>query len=64
MNLDLVDEYRLVLHPIALGKGIPLLKDLNKERKLKLIQAKTFASGAVVLHYQPDRHEETRTGAR
>jgi dihydrofolate reductase len=52
MNLGLLDEYRLRVHPIILGRGIPLFKDLNDRHKLKLIKARTFQSGVVELFYQ------------
>jgi dihydrofolate reductase len=55
MNLDLVDEYRLLVHPIVLGTGIPLFKDVAAERALRLAEARTFPSGVVVLRYERDR---------
>lgn len=55
MNLDLVDEYRLMVHPIVLAKGIPLFKGVTEERRLKLLRTKAFPSGPVLLQYQRDR---------
>ena len=55
MNLDLVDEYRLLVHPILLGDGISLFKNLSAERRLKLVDAKTFPSGVALLQYERDR---------
>ncbi|HEX4207693.1 MAG TPA: dihydrofolate reductase family protein [Ktedonobacteraceae bacterium] len=52
-NFDLVDEYQLLVHPIVLGSGKPLFKDITGSHKLKLITAKTFDSGVVVLYYEP-----------
>jgi len=52
-NLGLIDEYRLRIHPVVLGGGVPLFKDLKEKMDLKLIESKTFRSGVVILHYQP-----------
>ena len=49
----LVDEYRLVINPVALGKGLPLFKDLSTPITLQLVQARTFANGAALHVYQP-----------
>ena len=49
---NLIDEYWLLIHPIVLGKGKPLFKDLQSRIDLKLIETKTFKSGVVVLHYK------------
>jgi dihydrofolate reductase len=50
-NLDLVDEYRLLVHPILLGDGVPLARGL-KEHRLRRTEVRTFESGVVVLRYQ------------
>ena len=50
-KLGLIDEYQIVVHPVILGKGKLLLKDLDIRQKLKLIGTKTFNSGAVELSY-------------
>ena len=49
----LIDEYKLMVHPVALGKGLPLFSGLAKPVDLKVISAKTFNSGAMALVYQP-----------
>ncbi len=49
---DLIDEYRLVVHPVLLGSGKPLFQDIKNRIPLKLVKTKTFNSGAVVLSYQ------------
>ncbi|HYM80770.1 MAG TPA: dihydrofolate reductase family protein [Candidatus Limnocylindria bacterium] len=55
IDLDLVDEYRLMVHPVALGGGKPLFNGLESERRLKLLRSKTFGSGVVLLQYERDR---------
>jgi len=49
---DLIDEYRLVVHPVVLGRGKPLFQALKNRILLKLVKTKTFNSGAVDLSYQ------------
>jgi len=50
-KLGLIDEYQIVVHPVILGKGKLLLKDLNNRQKLKLIETRAYNSGAVELSY-------------
>jgi dihydrofolate reductase len=50
---NLVDELRLMLHPIVLGKGAKLFKDGLGTRVWKLSNTQVFNSGIVVLHYVP-----------
>jgi dihydrofolate reductase len=51
---DLVDEYRLLLHPILLGSGHKLF-GASEVRKLNLTSTRPFTTGAVLLTYVPDR---------
>jgi dihydrofolate reductase len=46
----LVDEYRLIVYPVALGKGLPLF---THPRTLRLLASVTFGTGAVALTYEP-----------
>jgi dihydrofolate reductase len=54
-RLGLIDEYRLVIQPVALGSGLPLFKDLPAPLHLELVEAKTFPTGTVIHVYQPAR---------
>ena len=49
----MVDEYRLVLCPIALGNGRPLFRDKTGSVPMKLLNATTLDRGAVSLIYGP-----------
>ncbi|MEO8392141.1 MAG: dihydrofolate reductase family protein [Chloroflexota bacterium] len=54
IELGLVDEYRLRIHPVALGSGMPIFARLQDRLKLKLVQTKLYPNGAVLLDYRPD----------
>ncbi|MEH7237774.1 dihydrofolate reductase family protein [Bacillus sp. JJ1562] len=51
INLGLVDEYRLSVHPVILGEGKPLFIDVKQRLNLKLVQTNRFSSGVVQLIY-------------
>ncbi len=53
INLGLVDEYRLSVHPVILGAGKPLFVDIKQRRGLKLVDTRRFSSGVVQLCYHP-----------
>lgn len=48
----LIDEYRLVTHPLALGRGLPLFSDLSKPVHLNLVSATAFDGGVVAHVYR------------
>lgn len=48
---DLIDEYVVSIHPILLGRGIPLFPLGYPERVLKFQRVETFSSGLVQLFY-------------
>ncbi len=56
INLGLVDEFRLSVHPVILGEGKPLFIDLQERLNLKLVNTRSFSSGVVQLIYHLDRN--------
>lgn len=49
---DLIDDYRLFVHPILLGRGRPLFPHQDTQQKLQLVDTRTFGNGVVLLHYR------------
>lgn len=54
LGQNLVDELRLMIHPVILGEGKHLF-DSAQYQKLSLITTKIFATGTIVATYQPER---------
>ena len=54
-ELGLIDEYEIIVHPRIAGHGPYLFEGLPSYIDLKLIGRQEFASGAVVLRYEPRR---------
>jgi dihydrofolate reductase len=52
---DLIDEYRILVHPVLLGKGRTFLDDGAPRVNLDLLETTVLASGVAVLTYQPVR---------
>jgi dihydrofolate reductase len=55
LERDLIDEYRLLVHPIVLGKGRSFLKDGVKRMSLDLVDTTVLPPGVAILTYQPER---------
>jgi dihydrofolate reductase len=49
----LIDEFQLVLNPLALGKGRTMFDGIKEPLWMRLISARTFRNGKVVLSYEP-----------
>jgi dihydrofolate reductase len=49
----LIDEYRLVILPVAIGNGLPLFKDLPRPMQLSVLSSEHFPDGTVITVYQP-----------
>jgi dihydrofolate reductase len=52
INLGLIDNYRLSVHPTVLGSGKPLFENLKERLNLQLTDTKVFKSGVVQLIYE------------
>lgn len=55
MQLNLLDELQLCIHPVVAGNGMLLFDKIKDRTLLKLAQTKTFRSGSVVFYYQPEK---------
>jgi len=51
-RLDLIDEYRINVNPIVLGKGKPYFANIDHQVKLKLVESNTLKSGVLTLVYE------------
>jgi len=49
----LIDELKLMIHPIVVGSGKKLFEDGEKRTALELVDSKTFSTGVVYLTYKP-----------
>jgi dihydrofolate reductase len=50
---NLVDEYRLIVHPVLLGKGTPLFQDIAQRQRLRLTRTTQLGRNLAVLCYEP-----------
>ncbi len=53
LNLHLIDEFQLMVHPVIAGSGLPLFNNINDRTMFTLVKTKTFGSGAITLYYEP-----------
>lgn len=51
----LIDEYQLCIHPVILGSGTPLFRNITGKIMLELLRTRSFRSGAVIHYYEPAR---------
>ena len=51
IRAGLVDEYQLIVHPVAIGAGTPFFPTLDEPMKLELTEMERFSSGVVMLGY-------------
>ena len=51
-QLDLIDEYRIYVHPVVIGGGNPLFRPPDARVTLQLVETRAFGNGVVLLRYQ------------
>ncbi len=62
INLQLLDELQLCIHPVIVGKGLPLFEHIKERNELKLAKTKTLGGGAVIIYYEVNLNKaETRS---
>ena len=54
IRLGLVDEYRLFVYPVLVGRGARLFEDATNVPNLKLVDSRSFRSGVVLTSYRAD----------
>ncbi len=55
LNLNLIDEFQICIHPMVEGKGLPMFDKIKDRTVFKLLKTKTFDSGVIVLYYEPTK---------
>ena len=55
LNLNLIDEFQICIHPMIEGKGLPLFDQIKDSIHFKLSKTKNFHSGVIILYYEPIR---------
>jgi dihydrofolate reductase len=53
LNLNLIDELQLCVHPVIAGNGLSLFENIHDRTIFQLVKTKTFGSGAVTHYYEP-----------
>jgi dihydrofolate reductase len=50
-RLDLIDEYRIYVHPILIGRGKAMFGPFERRTRLRLVESRSFGNGVVLLRY-------------
>jgi dihydrofolate reductase len=53
LNSQLIDEFQLCVHPVLVGKGLPLFDEITGRIEFKLLKTKHLQSGATIFYYEP-----------
>jgi dihydrofolate reductase len=51
---DLIDEFRIYVHPVLIGAGKPLFPRSGARVPLRLVEARAFGNGVLLLHYRKE----------
>lgn len=51
-NLNLIDDYMLLIAPVVLGQGTPLFSELSQNLELTLHASRSLKNGSMLMHYQ------------
>lgn len=52
-NANLIDNYEIMIDPVAIGNGTPLFNGIQNNLNLKLTNSRVFKSGVILLSYEP-----------
>lgn len=52
IKAGLIDEFHLLVNPVALGQGLPIFNTIDNKQNMELIKAKSYKCGIVLLHYK------------
>src|SRR4051812_26147711 len=56
LSHDLIDEFRIYVHPVVIGRGKPLFPESDRRIDLRLVETRSFGNGVVLLHYARARN--------
>jgi dihydrofolate reductase len=59
LRYGLLDELKLMIHPVVVGSGKRLFDDEAEAKPLELVDSKIFSTGVLYLTYRPARNERT-----
>ena len=57
LRAGLIDEYRMIVNPVILGRGKPQFRDIPERIGLRLNKTKALRSGVIILYYEIDGRE-------
>lgn len=51
-EMELIDEYRIIISPVVIGQGKPLFENVKNNLNFRLLKTRIFNSGNVLLYYE------------